>query len=175
MTALNKLGLSVVARALALSRPDRPGLLWNTPATIGVAVAVIMAILVPVLLAGPAFAVGLRRRRRELAEIAAQGGSAAHLRLIVLADGLILGGLAALAATGLGIAAGLLAVPVIAPVGRPDRPARRAVGRPPGHRRRRRWPSGWWRRSSPPCRPAVSTPRPCWPAARPRPSGAPGP
>ncbi|WP_061295739.1 ABC transporter permease [Herbidospora cretacea] len=126
VTALNKLGLSVSSRSLLLSRPYRPGLLWNTPATIGVAVAVIMAILVPVLLAGPAFAVGLRRRRRELAEIAAQGGSAGHLRLIVLADGLVLGGLAALTATGLGIAGGLVAVPVIArwggQIGPPDIP-----------------------------------------------------
>ncbi|WP_062349749.1 ABC transporter permease [Herbidospora yilanensis] len=115
--ALNRLGLFVVARDLLPGRVDRPAALWHTPASIGVAAFVIMVVLVPVLLAGPAFAVGLRRRRRELAQIAAQGGSAGHLRLIVLADGLILGGLATLVATGLGIGAGLLGAPVVARLG----------------------------------------------------------
>ncbi|WP_030453910.1 ABC transporter permease [Herbidospora cretacea] len=114
---LNELGLVVVARDLIPNRADRPAALWNTPTSIGVAVFVIMVVLVPVLLAGPAFAVGLRRRRRELAEIAAQGGSAGHLRLIVLADGLVLGGFATVVATGLGIGAGLLGAPVIARLG----------------------------------------------------------
>nr|WP_062341558.1 ABC transporter permease [Herbidospora sakaeratensis] len=117
VTALNKIGLYVVARDLLPDRADRPAGLWNTPLPIGVAAIVIMVILVPVLLAGPAFAVGLRRRRRELAAIAAQGGSAAHLRLIVLADGLVLGGFAAVAATTLGIGAGLGAAPVLAQLG----------------------------------------------------------
>ena len=44
-----------------------------------------------VLLAGPAFAVGARRRSRELALVAATGGTPAHLRRIVLADGVVLG------------------------------------------------------------------------------------
>lgn len=65
-----------------------------------------------VLLAGPAFAVGLRRRRRELALIAAQGGSPGQLKLIVVCDGLILGGGAAMlgAVLGVGIAWTLVTV-----------------------------------------------------------------
>ena len=48
-----------------------------------------------VLLAGPAFAVGARRRHRDLALVAADGGTPAQLRRIVLADGVVLGSLAA--------------------------------------------------------------------------------
>ncbi|GIJ45863.1 hypothetical protein Val02_27490 [Virgisporangium aliadipatigenens] len=52
-----------------------------------------------VLLAGPAFAMGARRRRRDLALVAATGGTPRQLRRIVLADGVLLG--AAAAGTGL--------------------------------------------------------------------------
>jgi len=62
-----------------------------------------LAVLEIVLLAGPAFAVGARRRRRDLALVAAAGGTQAHLRRIVLADGVVLGTLAA----GLGIVLGI--------------------------------------------------------------------
>lgn len=58
-----------------------------------------------VLLAGPAFAVGARRRRRDLALVAAAGGTPAHLRRIVLADGVVLGALAAACGVALGIVA----------------------------------------------------------------------
>ncbi|WP_034594230.1 FtsX-like permease family protein [Hamadaea tsunoensis] len=44
-----------------------------------------------ILLCGPAFAVGARRRQRDLALVAANGGTAKQLRRIVLADGLLLG------------------------------------------------------------------------------------
>jgi putative ABC transport system permease protein len=70
-----------------------------------------MALLEIVLLAGPAFAVGARRRRRDLALVAAAGGTPAHLRRIVLADGVVLGTLAA--------GAGLLAGVAVAAAGRP--------------------------------------------------------
>ena len=62
-----------------------------------------------VLLAGPAFAVGARRRRRDLALVAAAGATPAHLRRIVLADGVVLGAVAAAAgvALGVGVAAAL--------------------------------------------------------------------
>lgn len=50
-----------------------------------------LGLLEVVLLAGPAFAVGARRRRRDLAMIAANGGTLAHLRRVVLADGVVLG------------------------------------------------------------------------------------
>ncbi|MFD8564487.1 FtsX-like permease family protein [Streptosporangium canum] len=62
-----------------------------------------LAVIEVALLAGPAFAMGIRRRRRELALISAQGGSARHLKLVVLADGLTLG----LVAAALGVALGI--------------------------------------------------------------------
>ncbi|GIH21709.1 hypothetical protein Aph01nite_00190 [Acrocarpospora phusangensis] len=113
--ALNKAGLYVISRAMIT---DPPSPLYPTGVgvryTVAIGGLVITGMLVTVLMAGPAFAVGLRRRRGELAQIAAQGGSARHLRTIVLADGLVLGGAATLVATALGIGAGLLAAPVVA-------------------------------------------------------------
>ena len=58
-----------------------------------------------VLLAGPAFAVGARRRRRDLALVAINGATPAHLRRIVLADGVLLGAVAA----GVGVVVGIVA------------------------------------------------------------------
>jgi putative ABC transport system permease protein len=72
-----------------------------------------MLVLEVVLLAGPAFAVGARRRRRDLALVAASGGTPAHLRRIVLADGVVAGLLAAGAGVVLGILAALAASPLI--------------------------------------------------------------
>ncbi|MDA0635525.1 ABC transporter permease [Nonomuraea sp. MCN248] len=114
--ALNTAGLYVTSRAMILDSPGAPVRSFPSEVqnTVGLGAMVIMVVLEIVLLAGPAFAVGLRRRRRELAEIAAQGGSAGHLRMIVLADGLVLGGAAALVATVLGIGAGALATPIAA-------------------------------------------------------------
>ncbi|MGN9847284.1 FtsX-like permease family protein [Nonomuraea sp. H19] len=111
--ALNRAGLYVTSRAMITNLPHR-GPAFDVQSTVGIGTMVIMVVLETVLLAGPAFAVGLRRRRRELAEIAAQGGSAGHLRTIVLADGLVLGGAATLAATALGIGAGVLGAQVAA-------------------------------------------------------------
>jgi putative ABC transport system permease protein len=62
-----------------------------------------LAMLEIVLLAGPAFAVGARRRRRDLALVAASGGTPSQVRRIVLADGVVLGTLAAAAGVVLGI------------------------------------------------------------------------
>jgi hypothetical protein len=66
-----------------------------------------------VLLAGPAFAVGARRRRRDLALLAAAGGTPAHLRRIVLADGVVLGALAAAGGVALGILAAAAGRPLL--------------------------------------------------------------
>ncbi|NJC68241.1 FtsX-like permease family protein [Planosporangium thailandense] len=68
------------------------------------ALVVGMAVLEIVLLAGPAFAVGARRRQRDLALLAANGATPAHLRRVVLADGVVLGGAGAIAGIVVGIA-----------------------------------------------------------------------
>ena len=64
-----------------------------------------LGILEVVLLAGPAFAVGARRRQRDLALTAANGASPATVRKIVLGDGVVSGTLAAV----VGISGGIIA------------------------------------------------------------------
>jgi putative ABC transport system permease protein len=80
--------------------------------SIGVLVAG-LALLEIVLMAGPAFAVSARRRQRQLALVAANGGTPAHVRRIVLADGVVLGVVGAAIGIVLGIAAGFGARPLI--------------------------------------------------------------
>ena len=65
-----------------------------------------------VITAGAAFAVGARRQVRELALVAVTGGSAGHVRRIVLAQGLVLGVLGAAAGLLLGATATVLGVPL---------------------------------------------------------------
>ncbi|MFS8478815.1 MAG: FtsX-like permease family protein [Micromonosporaceae bacterium] len=81
---------------------------------VGVGVLIFgLGVLEVVLLAGPAFAVGARRRARQLALVAANGGTPAHLRRIVLADGVVLGVVAAGVGVALGVAAAFAARPLI--------------------------------------------------------------
>ncbi|MEV4182761.1 FtsX-like permease family protein, partial [Streptosporangium canum] len=120
---LNALGLVVASRAVIEDPGAAPDDMWaagtggidsgSWPALI--AMITLMVILEVVLLAGPAFAVGLRRRRTELGLVAAQGGSARHLRMIVLMDGVVLGALSAVLGAALGIP---LARALLAMVGR---------------------------------------------------------
>ncbi|MFF4623895.1 FtsX-like permease family protein [Nonomuraea jabiensis] len=106
---LNKVGLAVKSRVMIeRSDPDDSGP-RDLHGLVELGFAIVLIVTETVLLAGPAFAVGLRRRRRELALIAAQGGSGRHLKTIVLADGLVLGGAAALLGAALGIGTGLVA------------------------------------------------------------------
>jgi putative ABC transport system permease protein len=72
-----------------------------------------LALLEIVLLAGPAFAVGARRRRRQLALIAANGGTPAHIRRIVLGDGVVLGLAGAVAGIIVGVVAAFAARPYV--------------------------------------------------------------
>ncbi|MER7281531.1 FtsX-like permease family protein [Dactylosporangium sp. NPDC000244] len=118
---LNEHGIVARSRAVLLG-PEREGMLAVLPdemargdRTFQLAVLVLgMATLEVVLLAGPAFAVGARRRRRELGLVAASGGSPGHLRRIVLADGLVLGAAAALTGIAIGVAGALAARPIVA-------------------------------------------------------------
>ncbi|MFD9338243.1 FtsX-like permease family protein [Streptomyces sp. NPDC060028] len=63
-----------------------------------------LAMLEICLLAGPAFAVGARRSRRQLGLVGANGGDRRHIRAIVLSGGLVIGAAAAVVGTAIGIA-----------------------------------------------------------------------
>lgn len=120
---LNDRGLSVISKAVYASPPsasitDYPNDSDETSdSDAGVASAgalmVSLGLLEVVLLAGPAFAVGARRRRRDLALVAANGASAAQLRRVVLADGVVLGAVGAVVGIACGIVAAFLARPAI--------------------------------------------------------------
>ncbi|MEJ3744048.1 FtsX-like permease family protein [Actinomycetes bacterium KLBMP 9797] len=112
---LNQHGFVVLSRAV-LRDPPPAAALQTTDATEAVAIGGLVAglgVLEVVLLAGPAFAVGARRRQRELALVAANGGTPAHLRRIVLADGVVLGALAAAVGLVLGVLAAFALRPLI--------------------------------------------------------------
>ena len=73
---------------------------------------VVMVLLEVVLLAGPAFAVGARRQSRNLALMAATGGTPVQARRTILASGLVLGGLGAALGVVAGIGVAAAAMPV---------------------------------------------------------------
>ena len=111
--ALNRVGALVLSRAVIENPPpdsERPAEIrqWESgvdEAWIAVVVlVVVMALLEVVLLAGPAFAVGARRQARTLALMAASGGTPKQARRVILAGGLVLGGVAALLGVVLGVA-----------------------------------------------------------------------
>ncbi|TNH29950.1 FtsX-like permease family protein [Micromonospora orduensis] len=111
---LNAEGLLVISRAVLL---DPPPVQHTSPSEVdarSVGISVLLGGLSAmqiVLLAGPAFAIGARRRQRDLALVAANGGSPAHLRRIVLADGVVLG--------LIGAVIGILLGAILAVAGRP--------------------------------------------------------
>ncbi|MEV7416016.1 ABC transporter permease [Streptomyces sp. NPDC089919] len=74
---------------------------------------VALAMLEICLLAGPAFAVGARRSRRQLGLVGANGGDRRHIRAIVLSGGLVIGAAAAVVGTTLGIALTFALQPVL--------------------------------------------------------------
>lgn len=84
----NSFGDSAVAKAAALTAAGT---------------VVGLAMLEICLLAGPAFAVGARRSRRQLGLVGANGGERRHIRAIVLAGGLVIGLAAAVVGTVLGL------------------------------------------------------------------------
>jgi putative ABC transport system permease protein len=94
-------GVQLLPRQL-YTDPARYGAPWQTGGDLletagAVALVVGFGLLEVVLLAGAAFAVGARRQVRELGLVGANGGTAGHVRRIVLAQGLFLGLVGALA------------------------------------------------------------------------------
>ncbi|MEV6330332.1 ABC transporter permease [Streptomyces sp. NPDC051909] len=115
---INKKGVLVVSRAVTLDPPaDSEVPLYqrddfhryedsaagNAAALAAVATVVGLAMLEICLLAGPAFAVGARRSRRQLGLVGANGGNRSHIRAIVLSGGLVIGVAAALVGTALAL------------------------------------------------------------------------
>ncbi len=117
---LNQLGLNVVSRAVvtdppadwqsSLSHPEAFSYQGSVrTAERAVLVLVVFSLVLEVvLLAGPAFAVGVRRQRRQLALVVATGGGSRDVRRIVLAQALVTGALAAVVAAVAGVPAAAL-------------------------------------------------------------------
>ncbi|MEE1754424.1 ABC transporter permease [Streptomyces sp. SP18CS02] len=114
----NAKGVMVTSRAVALDPPARSEVPmyemegWGgygesagaeVAALAAVGTVVGLAMLEICLLAGPAFAVGARRSRRQLGLVGANGGDRSHIRAIVLAGGLVIGVAAAVVGTVLGL------------------------------------------------------------------------
>lgn len=118
IATLNQHGLFVQTRALMLKPP--PGhfadfdrrIAGLTPFSLGTLVAG-LGLLEVVLLAGPAFAMGARRRQRDLALVATNGGTPAMLRRIVLADGVVCGVVAAVVGVVAGITIAFTTRPLV--------------------------------------------------------------
>ncbi|MFD4672666.1 FtsX-like permease family protein [Lentzea sp. NPDC058450] len=115
---LNRSGIAVLSREVLNNLPPRSELYPELPdsneltADILILVAG-LAVLEMSLLAGSALAVGARRRKRDLALIAAVGGSPSHVRRVVLADGVVMGTAAALGGVLLGVLASVAARPLV--------------------------------------------------------------
>ncbi|MFI6861248.1 FtsX-like permease family protein [Streptomyces sp. NPDC050421] len=113
--AANKTGALVVSRQVVLDPPPDSEVPMaqsasysygndSGEASAALVTVVAMALLEIVLLAGPAFAVGARRSRRQLGLVGTCGGDRRHVRAVVLSGGLVLGAIGAVT----GVAAGLL-------------------------------------------------------------------
>lgn len=119
--ALNKLGAAVTSRAVLEDPPPEsewPAEVrsWQQPVdgnTVAIALLIVtMALLEVVLLAGPAFAVGARKRSRDLALMAASGATPPQARRTILASGVVLGVVGAGLGVALGLAAGWAVLPL---------------------------------------------------------------
>jgi putative ABC transport system permease protein len=116
---LNALGIVALSRAVTLDPPASPeGALepWPEGSTGLVKTAAIvggLALFEVILLAAPAFVIGAKRRRRDLALVAANGGTPQHLRRIVLADGVVVGIAGAILGVALGVLIAFAARPLV--------------------------------------------------------------
>ncbi|MEV4497354.1 FtsX-like permease family protein [Micromonospora arborensis] len=118
VSRLNDRGVVVAARPPADSTSERTRTWLGSidPSGNDLSTGVLIAglgLLEVVLLVGPAFAVGVRRRRRDLALVAVAGGDAAQLRRVVLADGVVLGVLGAAAGLLVGVGAAFVGRPLV--------------------------------------------------------------
>ncbi|MGW0393179.1 FtsX-like permease family protein [Streptomyces sp. NPDC003042] len=122
----NTKGVFVTSRAVALNPPadsDVPlykqqsknqwGGGSSAAEMAALATVVGLAMLEICLLAGPAFAVGARRSRRQLGLVGANGGDRRHIRSIVLSGGLVIGTAAAVVGTAVGVALTIALRPVL--------------------------------------------------------------
>ncbi|MGW6390621.1 FtsX-like permease family protein [Streptomyces sp. NPDC055103] len=125
---INTKGVVVTSRAVLLAPPAESDVPlyakddWRTydssPAADAAALAAVatvvgLAMLEICLLAGPAFAVGARRSRRQLGLVGANGGARSHIRAIVLSGGLVIGVTAAVVGTVLAVILTLVLQPVL--------------------------------------------------------------
>ena len=125
VTAFNRQGWTVISRHVVQHPPPvsqvayyqqqrqaaQAGQAPVTPAdhnttAVGSALLAAMLILEVIFIAGPAFAVGARRRRHELAVIGATGARPSQMVAVVAADGLVLGAVAAVLGLAVGVGAG---------------------------------------------------------------------
>jgi putative ABC transport system permease protein len=118
---LNRQGLVVTSRQVIVHPPSTGSLtdqqkdmqVGNQSATRALLVIVTVSIVIEViLLAGPAFAVGVRRRRRDLALLAATGSTPRDIRRGVLAQAGLVGAGAAVLGALLGLPLAIFAIPV---------------------------------------------------------------
>ena len=114
--ALNARGYLVTSRAVLLHPPPRAAVPFyrhesvraaasaaSVIIVVGIVLAVGLALLEVILLAGAAFAVGTRRQERWLGLLSVAGGEPRHSRRVVLAGGVVLGALGSVAGVGLGL------------------------------------------------------------------------
>jgi putative ABC transport system permease protein len=85
-------------------------------AAIGVLLAASVVLLLVSLVAAAGFVVVARRRLRQLGMFAAIGATVRHLRLAMVANGALIGAVAAVIGAGIGLLGWLLVVPVLEPV-----------------------------------------------------------
>ncbi|MFF8432919.1 FtsX-like permease family protein [Streptomyces bacillaris] len=121
--AANEKGVVVRARQVALNPPpdsEVPMAVYaqswtssDAELTAAALTVAAMALLEIVLLAGPAFAVGARRSRRQLGLVGSCGGTRGQVRAVVLAGGAVLGGVGAVVGVGAGFGLTVLFRPMI--------------------------------------------------------------
>jgi putative ABC transport system permease protein len=100
------------ANAVVAGRPENEGLV----AAIGVLMAASVVLLMVSLIAAAGFVVVAQRRLRQLGMFAAIGASVRHLRLAMVANGTLIGAVAAAVGAGVGLIGWLLVVPALEPV-----------------------------------------------------------